>query len=179
LSRIGKLPIAIPKDVKITRDKDTIIVEGPKGKLSERIHPSIKVEIGDQEVNVKRPSDAKYYRALHGLSRALIANMVTGVTSGFKRQLEIIGVGYRAEKAGKGVTFHLGFSHPITIIPPDEVKIELEGGNKITVSGINKQVVGQVASEIRSFRPPEPYKGKGVKYADEHIRRKAGKTAGA
>jgi large subunit ribosomal protein L6 len=173
------MPIQIPKGVKVTRDKDMIVVEGPNGKLSEKIHPSIKVEIGDQEVSVKRPSDVKYYRALHGLSRALIANMITGVTTGFKRQLEIIGVGYRAEKSGKGVTFHLGFSHPITIIPPDEVKIELEGGNKITVSGINKQVVGQIASEIRSFRPPEPYKGKGVKYADEQIRRKAGKTAGA
>jgi len=173
------MPIAIPKGVKVTRDKDMIVVEGPKGRLSEKIHPSMKVEIGDQELSVKRPSDVTYYRALYGLSRALIANMITGVTTGFKRQLEIIGVGYRAEKAGRGVTFHLGFSHPITIIPPEEVKIELEGGNKITVSGINKQVVGQVASEIRSFRPPEPYKGKGVKYADEQIRRKAGKTAGA
>jgi large subunit ribosomal protein L6 len=154
-------------------------VEGPKGKLSEKIHPSIIVEIGENELVVKRPSDVKYYRALHGLSRALIANMVTGVTEGFHRQLEIIGVGYRAEKAGKAVTFHLGYSHPITLVPPPEVTINIEGANKLTVSGINKQVVGQIASEIRSFRPPEPYKGKGVKYADEHIRRKAGKTAGA
>ena len=153
-------------------------MEGPKGKLSEKIHPSIQVEIGEEELVVKRPSDVKYYRALHGLSRALIANMVTGVTKGFQRQLEIIGVGYRAEKAGKAVTFHLGYSHPITLVPPPEISIDLEGANKLTVSGINKQVVGQIASEIRSFRPPEPYKGKGVKYADEHIRRKAGKTAG-
>ena len=179
MSRIGKLPIKIPKGVKITRSGLNVVVEGPKGKLSEKIHPSIKVEIGENELVVKRPSDVKYYRALHGLSRALIANMVTGVTQGFQRQLEIIGVGYRAEKAGKAVTFHLGYSHPITLVPPPEIIIDIEGANKLTVSGINKQVVGQIASEIRSFRPPEPYKGKGVKYADEHIRRKAGKTAGA
>ncbi|MCP4581609.1 MAG: 50S ribosomal protein L6 [candidate division Zixibacteria bacterium] len=179
MSRIGKLPISIPKGVKITKQDNTVIVEGPKGKLSERIRPEIQVEISDDTLVVKRPSDIKYHRALHGLSRALIANMVTGVTEGFKRNLEIIGVGYRAEKAGKGVTFYLGYSHPITLIPPDEITIELEGANKITVSGINKQIVGQIASEIRSFRPPEPYKGKGVKYADEQIRRKAGKTAGA
>jgi large subunit ribosomal protein L6 len=173
------LPVAIPKGVKITKKDNTVIVEGPKGKLSEQIRPEIEVEISDDELVVKRPSDIKYHRALHGLSRALIANMVTGVTEGFKRDLEIIGVGYRAEKAGKGVTFHLGYSHPITLIPPDEINIEVEGANKVTVSGINKQVVGQIASEIRSFRPPEPYKGKGVKYAGEQIRRKAGKTAGA
>jgi large subunit ribosomal protein L6 len=165
--------------VKITRDGDSIIVEGPKGKLSEKIHSDIEVEIGEKEINVRRPSDIKYHRALHGLSRALINNMVTGVTEGFRKDLEIIGVGYRAEKAGKGITFHLGYSHPITLIPPDDVKIDIEGANKISVWGISKQVVGQIASEIRSFRPPEPYKGKGVKYADEHIRRKAGKTAGA
>lgn len=179
MSRIGKLPIAIPKGVKITRDGENIVVEGPKGKLAERIHPDIEIEIGEAEVNVRRPSDLKYHRALHGLSRALINNMVTGVTRGFSKNLEIIGVGYRAEKIGRGVTFHLGYSHPITLIPPEEVKIEIEGANKISVSGISKQVVGQIASEIRSFRPPEPYKGKGVKYADEQIRRKAGKTAGA
>jgi large subunit ribosomal protein L6 len=179
VSRIGKLPIKLPKGVKVTIDSDMVYVEGPKGKLSERIHPNIKVEIVEDEVTVKRPSDIKYNRALHGLSRALIANMVTGVTEGFTRELEIIGVGYRAEKAGKGVTFHLGYSHPITLIPPPEVNIDIEGANKVKVSGINKQVVGQIASEIRSFRPPEPYKGKGVKYSDEQIRRKAGKTAGA
>ena len=179
MSRVGKLPIEIPDGVKVKRDGDVVHVEGPKGKLSEKIHSSIVTEIGDKEIVVKRPSDEKYYRALHGLSRALIANMVTGVTDGFKINLEIIGVGYRAEKAGKGVTFHLGYSHPITILPPEEVNIDLEGANKVQVSGINKQVVGQIAAEIRAFRPPEPYKGKGVKYADEHIRRKAGKTAGA
>lgn len=179
MSRIGKMPISIPKGVKIARVDNVVTVEGPKGKLSELIHHSIQTEMTETEVIVKRSSDIKYYRSLHGLSRALIANMVTGVTEGFKRNLEIIGVGYRAEKTGKGVTFHLGYSHPITIIPPDEIKIELDGANKVEVSGINKQIVGQVAAEIRSFRPPEPYKGKGIKYADEQIRRKAGKTVGA
>lgn len=179
MSRIGKLPIKIPKGVKITVDNNTVFVEGPKGKLSENIHPNIKIEINNDELTVTRHSEVKYYRALHGLSRALIANMVTGVTKGFARELEIIGVGYRAEKAGKGVTFHLGYSHPITLVPPPEIKIDIEGANKIKVSGVSKQVVGQIASEIRSFRPPEPYKGKGVKYAEEQIRRKAGKTAGA
>jgi len=179
LSRIGKTPISVPKGVKVTRTGNIVSVEGPKGNLSEKIHPSIETEITDAEIIVNRPSDAKYYRSLHGLSRALIANMVIGVTVGFKKNLEIIGIGYRAEKAGKAITFHLGYSHPITLVPPDEVKVELDGANKVEVSGINKQVVGQIASEIRSFRPPEPYKGKGIKYADEQVRRKAGKTAGA
>jgi len=179
LSRIGKLPIDIPKGVKVARSGDVINVEGPKGKLSESIHPLIQTEITDTNVVVKRSSDLKYHRSLHGLSRALIANMVIGVTEGFKKNLEIIGVGYRAEKIGKVITFYLGYSHPITLVPPEEVSIELDGANKIQVSGINKQIVGQVAAEIRSFRPPEPYKGKGIKYSDENIRRKAGKTAGA
>lgn len=179
MSRIGKLPITIPEGVKITRADHMIQVKGPKGELSENIRPEIQVEISDSQIVVKRPSNSKYHRALHGLTRALLANMIIGVTKGFRRELEIIGVGYRAEKTGKGVTFYLGYSHPIVLLPPNEVSIEIAGANKVTVSGINKQVVGQVAAEIRSFRPPEPYKGKGVKYAEEQIRRKAGKTAGA
>ena len=179
MSRIGKLAISISKGVKVTRSGTTVTVEGPKGRLSEEIHPSIQTEITDKNVLVKRASNVKYYQALHGLSRALIANMVTGVTDGFSKSLEIIGIGYRAEKTGKGVTFHLGYSHPIVFLPPDEVTIKIEGANKVTVSGINKQVVGQVAAQIRSLRPPEPYKGKGIKYADEQIRKKAGKAAGA
>lgn len=179
MSRIGKLPIPISKGVKVTRSGTTVTVEGPKGRLSEEIHPSIQTEITENNVLVNRPSNVKYYQALHGLSRALIANMVTGVTKGFSKSLEIIGIGYRAVKTGKGITFHLGYSHPIVLLPPDEVTIEIEGANKLTVSGINKQVVGQVAAQIRSLRPPEPYKGKGIKYAGEQIRRKAGKTAGA
>lgn len=179
MSRIGKLPIPIPKGVEVSRSGATIMVKGPKGQLAEKIHHSIEVEITDGEILVKRPSDIKYFKALHGLSRALIANMVIGVTQGFSKSIEIIGVGYRVEKAGKGITFQLGYSHPITFLPPEEVKVDIEGANKIMVSGINKQVVGQVAAQIRSFRPPEPYKGKGVKYAEEHIKRKAGKKAGA
>jgi len=179
LSRIGKLPIPLPKGVKVSRSGTQITVEGPKGRLSEKIHPSIQTEITDNEILIKRPSNVKYYQALHGLSRALIANMVTGVTEGFSKELEIIGIGYRVEKTGKGITFHLGYSHPIVLIPPDEVNIEIKGANKITISGFNKQVVGQVAAQIRSFRPPESYKGKGIRYAGEQIRRKAGKTAGA
>jgi len=179
MSRIGKLPIKIPAGVKVSMDGGNCYVEGPKGKLSEHIHNDIIVEIGEGEINVKRPTDAKFHRALHGLSRALINNMVVGVTDGFKINLEIIGVGYRAEKTGKSVTFHLGYSHPITLVPPPEVSVHVEGNNQVSVSGINKQTVGQIASEIRGFRPPEPYKGKGVKYANEQIRRKAGKTAGA
>jgi large subunit ribosomal protein L6 len=179
LSRIGKLPIPLSKGVKVTRSGTTVIVKGPKGQLSEEIHPSIQTDITDNEVMVKRPSNVKYYQALHGLSRALIANMVIGVTEGFSKDLEIIGIGYRVEKTGKGITFNLGYSHPIVLVPPDEVTIEIKGANKVTVSGINKQVVGQVAAQIRSFRPPEPYKGKGIRYADEQIKRKTGKTAGA
>jgi large subunit ribosomal protein L6 len=147
--------------------------------LIQDIHPQIKVEVTDTQIVVVRPANNKYFRAMHGLYRSLLANMVIGVTSGYTRNLEIIGVGYRAEKVGKGVTFQLGYSHPITVLPPDGINIQVEGANKVSVTGINKQVVGQVAAEIRSLRPPEPYKGKGVKYVEEHIRRKAGKAAGA
>jgi large subunit ribosomal protein L6 len=179
VSRIGKTPVQIPKGVKINFEGLTISVEGPKGKLSQEIHKDIKLEITDKEIKVQRPSDTKYYRALHGLYRALIANMVTGVSQGFTRNLEIIGVGYRAEKIGKSINFYLGYSHPVAIMPPPDVAVQVEGGNKVSVSGISKQAVGQIAAEIRALRPPEPYKGKGVRYVDEHIRKKAGKTAGA
>ncbi len=179
MSRIGKAPIAIPKGVKISRDGAVITIEGPKGKLSQEIPPPMEVDYNDKEIVVKRPSDSKYYMARHGLYRALLANMVTGVTSGFSRSLEIIGVGYRAEKVGKALTFYLGYSHPISMILPEGISAQVEGGNKIIISGIDKQVVGQVAAEIRGLRPPEPYKGKGVRYAEEKIRKKAGKTAGA
>jgi large subunit ribosomal protein L6 len=173
------MPVPIPKGVKINFDGDVISIEGPKGKLSQKIHREIKLDISEKEVVVNRPAESKYYRALHGLYRALIANMVTGVSTGFVRKLEIIGVGYRAEKIGKSVNFYLGYSHPVAIMPPAEIVIQVEGGNKVSVSGINKQAVGQVAAEIRGLRPPEPYKGKGVRYVEEHVRKKAGKTAGA
>ncbi len=173
------MPVPIPKGVKINFDGESIRVEGPKGKLAQKINRDIKLEISDTQILVQRPSDSKYHKSLHGLYRALIANMITGVSQGFVRNLEIIGVGYRAEKVGKSVNFYLGFSHPVAIMPPPEVTVQVEGGNKVSVSGIDKQTVGQLASEIRSLRPPEPYKGKGVRYVDEHIRKKAGKTAGA
>jgi large subunit ribosomal protein L6 len=179
MSRVGKQPVPIPSGVKIHRHDGVITVEGPKGKLSQKIHDEITMEIKDNEAIFTRPSESKYHRALHGLYRALVANMVKGVTQGFTRELEIEGVGYKAEQTGKATTFSLGYSHPISILPPEGVEIKVLAPTKLVVSGIDKQIVGQVATKIRSFRPPEPYKGKGVRYAGEHIRRKAGKTAGA
>jgi large subunit ribosomal protein L6 len=165
--------------VKIKGGDGVIAIEGPKGKLTQAIHDDITVEIKDDQATLIRPSDSKRHRAMHGLYRALIANMIVGVTEGFSRDLEIEGVGYRAEKIGKAISLLLGYSHPIALIPPDNIEIKIEGTNKITVSGIDKQLVGQIAAKIRSFRPPEPYKGKGIRYVGEHVRRKAGKTAGA
>jgi large subunit ribosomal protein L6 len=179
MSRVGKQPVPIPSGVKITRADNVITVEGPKGKLSQKIHEEITSEIKDGHMIFTRPSDSKYNRALHGLYRAMVANMVKGVTEGFKRDLEIEGVGYKIEQTGKAFTFALGFSHPIAILPPQGIEIKVNAPTKFSISGIDKQLVGQMASKIRSFRPPEPYKGKGIRYAGEHIRRKAGKTAGA
>lgn len=179
MSRVGKNPVALPSGVKFDRAGGVITIEGPKGKLHQNIEDIISTEVSDNQVTFKRPSDSKPHRAKHGLYRALVANMVKGVTEGFTRNLEIEGVGYRVEKTGKGITLSLGFSHPIVVFPPEGVEIKVEPGNKISVSGIDKQLVGQVAAKIRSLRPPEPYKGKGVRYEGEHIRRKAGKTAGA
>lgn len=179
MSRIGKAPIQIPQGVKIKREGQAITIEGPKGKLSQKIPSPIEIEYNDKEILVRRPSDSKYYMAQHGLYRALLANMVTGVTSGFSRSLEIIGVGYRAEKIGNALNFYLGYSHPISVILPQGISAQVDGGNKVTISGIDKQLVGQVAAEIRGLRPPEPYKGKGIRYVDEKVRKKAGKTAGA
>jgi len=179
MSRVGKNPVPIPSGVKFTRSDGIITVEGPRGKLSQKIEEIITTEVADDQIVFQRPSDSKTHRSKHGLYRALVANMVTGVTDGFEKNLEIEGVGYRVEKTGKGITLSLGFSHPVVVFPPEGVEIKVEAGNKITVTGIDKQLVGQVAAKIRSLRPPEPYKGKGVRYVGEHIRRKAGKTAGA
>jgi large subunit ribosomal protein L6 len=179
MSRVGKNPIPIPTGVKFNRSNGVITVEGPKGKLTQKIEDVITTEVVENKIVFNRPSDSKPHRARHGLYRSLVANMVTGVTEGFTRNLEIEGVGYRVEKTGKGITLSLGFSHPIVFFPPEGVEIKVEPGNKISVSGIDKQLVGQVAAKIRSLRPPEPYKGKGVRYEGEYIRRKAGKTAGA
>jgi large subunit ribosomal protein L6 len=179
MSRIGKQPVTILKGVEVKQQDGTVVVKGPKGQLDFTVHPATTVVVEGEEVRVERPSDLKDHRALHGLTRALIANMVTGVTQGFTKTLEIIGVGYRADAKGKGITLNLGYSHPIEYVAIDGVKLECPNQTTIVISGIDKQKVGQTAAEIRGFRPPEPYKGKGIRYQGEHIRRKAGKTAGA
>jgi large subunit ribosomal protein L6 len=177
VSRIGRKPARIPKGVKVEVKNGIVKVAGPKGELSVPIHPDVTVEVKGEDVLVSRRSDIKEHRALHGLFRALIANMITGVTSGFSRKLELVGVGYRAELKGKALQLALGYSHPIVFRAPDSIKIEAPTQTNITISGIDKQLVGLVAAKIRSLRPPEPYKGKGIKYEGEYIRRKAGKTA--
>ncbi len=177
MSRIGKQPIKIPDKVQVEIKNSTVLVKGPKDELKQEIHPRIQVDIEDNILTVKRPSDSKFFKAQHGLVRALINNMIIGVTEGFSKVLEIVGVGYRAEMARNMLKLSLGFSHPIYLAAPPGITIELEGQQKIKISGSDKALVGMVAAKIRSFRPPEPYKGKGVKYENEQIRRKAGKTA--
>lgn len=179
MSRVGRKPIDIVSGVKIQKTAQGVSVKGPKGELSARVHDDIGFEIKDNQIFLTRKSDAKQIRSLHGLWRALMQNMVKGVTEGYSRKLELVGVGYKAEMKGKKIQLALGFSHPILFSPPDSIKIEVPAPTNILVSGIDKQLVGQVAAKIRSFRPPEPYKGKGVKYEGEHIRRKAGKAAAA
>ena len=178
MSRVGKNPIEIPKGVTVNIAGNSIKVKGPKGELSGKLHPNINFEVDNSEIKVSRPDDSKQNKALHGLSRALIQNMVTGVTESYKKTLDIVGVGYRAELKGKNLFLSMGYSHPIYLIPPEGINIEVPTQTQIIVSGIDKQLVGLVAAKIRSFRKPEPYKGKGIKYSDEHIVRKAGKTAG-
>jgi large subunit ribosomal protein L6 len=177
MSRIGKMSIEILKGVEIKQAAQALSVKGPKGELVLDVHPDMSVVVEESLMRVERPSDQKTHRALHGLTRALIANMVTGVTSGFSKTLEIVGVGYKAETKGKSITLTLGFSHTIEYQPAEGVILECPTQTTVVVSGIDKQKVGQAAAEIRAFRPPEPYKGKGVRYKDEHVRRKAGKTA--
>jgi large subunit ribosomal protein L6 len=179
VSRIGRKPVAILKGVKVQLADREIKVSGPKGELKATVHPDIEVEVAADQVVLKRHSDEKKYRALHGLWRALVQNMVTGVTTGYARKLELVGVGYRAEMKGKKLQLLLGYSHPILFAAPEGVIIEAPTQTNITISGIDKMLVGQGAAKIRSFRPPEPYKGKGVKYEGERIRRKAGKAAAA
>jgi large subunit ribosomal protein L6 len=179
MSRIGRLPVPISKGVEVKQANGTVSVKGPKGQLEMTVHPDMIVVIDDAEVRVERPSDHKDHRALHGLTRSLIANMVQGVTEEFSKTLEIIGVGYRAEAKGKSITLNLGFSHPIEYQPADGITLACPNQTTVVVSGADKQKVGQAAAEIRSFRPPEPYKGKGIRYQGEHVRRKAGKTAGS
>lgn len=178
MSRVGKSPISLPDGVDFKNKNGTVSVKGPKGELSVAVNPSIKVKVEDAEVKLTRSSDSKNHRSLHGLYRSLIANMVVGVTDGFQKKLEIRGVGYKAEIRGKSLNLQLGYSHPIVFTPPDHISIVCESPNSITVSGSDKELVGQVAAKIRSFRKPEPYKGKGIRYLGEYVREKAGKTAG-
>lgn len=172
------MPVVLPKGVEVKQANGTLSVKGPKGSLQLSEHPDMNVVIDGGEVRVERPSDEKQHRALHGLTRSLITNMVIGVTDGFAKTLEIVGVGYRADLKGKGLTLSLGFSHTIEYTPDDGVSLECPNQTTIVVSGIDKQKVGQAAADIRAFRPPEPYKGKGIRYKGEYVRRKAGKTAG-
>jgi large subunit ribosomal protein L6 len=178
MSRIGRKAITIPKGVTVTQNVDGLAVKGPKGQLSERIPAGISVKIDGDQLTFTRPSDEARMRALHGLSRALANNMIVGVTNGYQKKLELVGVGYKAEKKGKWIQFALGYSHPVVLVAPPEIMIDVPVPTQVIVSGIDKQLVGAVAAKIRSIRPPEPYKGKGVKYSDEKIIRKAGKTAG-
>ena len=179
MSRIGKMPVPIPRGVEVEKADRHLTVKGPKGELALDVHVDMNVVVDDGEIRVERPSDQKQHRALHGLTRSLVANMVQGVSEGFSKTLEIVGVGYRADPKGDGIVLNLGFSHTIDYVPAEGVSLECPNQTTIVVSGADKQKVGQTAAEIRSFRPPEPYKGKGVRYQGEHVRRKAGKTAGA
>ena len=177
MSRIGKLPVEIPAGVEVNvAENNVVTVKGPKGTLSQSLPTEMDIEVKDNQVIVTRPNDLKKMKSYHGLTRTLIANMVTGVTKGYEKVLEINGVGYRAQKQGKTLVLSLGYSHPVEKVDPEGIETVLDGQNKITVKGIDKQKVGQFAAEIRDKRRPEPYKGKGIKYADEVIRRKVGKT---
>ncbi len=175
MSRIGRKPINIPAGIEASLSNGVVTVKGPKGTLAQKVHKNMKVEINDGVITVVRPNDLKQNRALHGLTRSLIHNMVEGVSNGFKKELEVNGVGYRVQKQGSNLVMNLGYSHQVIVPEIEGIKIETQG-NKITVFGIDKQKVGQFAAEIREKRPPEPYKGKGIKYVDEVIRRKEGKT---
>ena len=177
MSRIGRLPVEIPAGVEITvAENDVVTVKGPKGTLTESLPVEMDIKVENNQVVVTRPNDLKKMKSLHGLTRSLIANMITGVSEGYEKKLEINGVGYRAQKKGKEITFNLGFSHPVVMTDPEGIETEMDGQNIIIVKGIDKEKVGQYAAEIRELRKPEPYKGKGIKYVDEVIRRKVGKT---
>lgn len=177
MSRIGRMPIAVPAGVTVTvADDNVVTVKGPKGTLTKELHPDMIIKTEGSEVTVSRPSEIKMHKALHGLTRTLLNNMVVGVTDGFEKKLEVNGVGYRAQLQGKKLVMNLGYSHLVEMEPVDGVTIEVPSANEIVIKGIDNQVVGEFAAKVREKRPPEPYKGKGIKYATEHIRRKEGKT---
>jgi large subunit ribosomal protein L6 len=176
MSRIGRMPVAIPSEVDVTINGREVTVTGPKGKLSLEVAEPIEVSQRDGVITVTRPNDEGNVRALHGLSRSLVANMVTGVTEGYRKTLEIVGVGYRVQAKGPNLEFSLGFSHPVTVSPPEGITLRVETPTRLVVEGIDKQQVGEVAANIRKLRKPDPYKGKGLRYSGEHIRRKVGKA---
>lgn len=175
MSRIGKMPIEIPKDVKVDIKDDLISIKGPKGELKRTINPKVRLNIENEQILIMVDDNSKESKSCHGLFRALVANMVKGVSQGFERILEIVGVGYRGEVSGRTATFHLGYSHPVVFELPEGINANIDK-SKITLTGIDKELLGRTAAKIRSFRKPEPYKGKGIKYADEFIKRKAGKS---
>jgi len=179
MSRVGQKPIPVPQGVQVSIEGTQVMVNGPKGQLSRSIHPEMTVVLKDGQLVVTRPSDASPHRALHGLTRTLVANMVDGVAKGFQKNLDIVGVGYRAQKAGEKLVLQVGYSHRVEIEPPPGITLNVEGTNRIMVSGINKEMVGEMAARIRRVKPPEPYKGVGIRYAGEYVRRKAGKAGKA
>ncbi|SEN61089.1 50S ribosomal protein L6 [Lihuaxuella thermophila] len=176
MSRIGRKPISVPNGVEVKIEGNKVTVKGPKGTLTRDFHPDIAIKLENNEVLVVRPSDHRTHRALHGTTRSLIANMIEGVSNGFSKTLELVGVGYRASKKGNNVVLNVGYSHPVEVTPEEGIELEVPTATQIIVRGIDKQKVGAVAANIRSIREPEPYKGKGIKYSDERIRRKEGKT---
>ena len=176
MSRIGKLPIPVPSGVKIDLQRNHLTVEGPRGKLERDLPPAISIEVEDGQIVCSRPTDGREHRSLHGLTRTLVANMVTGVSQGYRKELELVGVGYRAQKQGNHLVLSVGYSHPVRIEPPDGVDVEVTDPTHFAVTGIDKEHVGQIAADIRKTRLPEPYKGKGVLYRGERVRRKAGKA---
>ncbi|MER2057415.1 MAG: 50S ribosomal protein L6 [Niallia sp.] len=176
MSRVGKKPIEVPAGVTVTIDKSTVTVKGPKGELTRTFNSDIAISLEENVINVTRPSDVKEHRALHGTTRALLSNMVEGVSKGFERGLELIGVGYRAQKQGNKLVLNVGYSHPVEIEPEAGIEIEVPSATKVVVKGTNKERVGALAANIRDVRPPEPYKGKGIRYEGEYVRRKEGKT---
>jgi len=176
MSRIGKKPIVIPAGVTLNMDNNKVTVKGPKGELSREFNAEIQIAVDGNEINITRPSDQKHHRALHGTTRAVLANMVEGVSAGFERNLELIGVGYRAQKQGKKLVLNVGFSHPVEFEPEAGLEVDVPANTKIVIKGIDKERVGALAANIRATRPPEPYKGKGIRYEGEYVRRKEGKT---
>jgi len=179
MSRVGRMPIPVPPGVAVAINQDEVIITGPRGELCRRFNPDMTITLENNSLIVSRPSDSKVHRSLHGLTRSLLANMVEGVTNAFEKNLEIVGVGYRAEKAGDKLVIRVGYSHPVEVLPLPGVTLAVEGANRIKVTGINKEVVGEMAAQIRAIRPPDAYKGKGIRYAGELVRLKAGKAGKA